>query len=155
MHNSSTNPFRTFSLALNLLGTCCSGQPRNCHYLISSNKVIPLVDLTNLVLSQDLSKQQCAAAAAAATAMQDQEVQHPPSDNSAAQSQCGPLLHLLASMISTLASVPSTEHTDILAQQVTDTIRCGWREGGREEGLIRCDRREGGALSSVMRNHNL
>lgn len=107
---------RTFSLALTVLHNSCSGHQDNCRYLIMSNKSIPLTDLSLLVLSRALSSHQQQLLSKATSKEQDVT-------KCSSTSLCGPLLRLLASMISTLASVSVYEEDTVLVQQVTDTIR--------------------------------
>lgn len=106
MHDSDT--LRTFSLALNALLNSCMRQRENCRYLVASNKAVPLADLCLLVLGRALPhcKQQ------PSTTGKDIVT------DSAAL--CGPLLQLLASIVSTLAL---QEEETAVVQQVTDAIR--------------------------------
>jgi hypothetical protein len=102
---------RTFSLALTVLLNCCSPQVENCRYLIASNKAVPLSDLSLLVLSRALGSRHRELAQAG-------EIK----EETGSTSLCGPLLKLLASMISVLAG-ESTKGDTILLQQTTDSIR--------------------------------
>ena len=87
---------RTFTLALTVLLNCCAGHHDNCHYLVASNKVVPLVDLTLLVLSRALTcrRQELTGGGGGGGGA---------SKDLGASTQCGPLLKLLASTVSTLA----------------------------------------------------
>ena len=110
---------RTFSLALNVLVGSCAGQPENSRYLVTSNKAVPLVDLAVLVLSMALSDRQLSQASPRQPRTGKEE------SKCTGTSLCGPLLRLLASMVSTLASVSlGEEGEDLVLQQVMDAIRC-------------------------------
>ena len=107
------DPHRTFTLAVNVLLNTCMEQFENSRYLVTSNKAVPLVDLCVLVLSRALSSRQ-------------QQLGAGKDEGASVCSSttlCGPLLRLLASMVSSLASVPLGQQQTQLVQQITDAIR--------------------------------
>ena len=91
-----------------MLLNCCAGQCETCRYLITSNKAVPLADLSVLVLGKALVSRQL-------------ELSCGMREESDSASLCGPLLRLLASMVSVLAL--EGEQDTALVQQITDTIR--------------------------------
>ena len=112
-------PHRTFSLSLMVLLNCCAPQVENCRYLIASNKAVPLSDLSLLVVSRALGSRHQEPAQAGGGASQGVE------DSRNSATLCGPLLRLLASMISMLAGGGQGEGEEdaILVQQTTDAVR--------------------------------
>lgn len=99
-----------------MLLNCCAPQVENCRYLIASNKAVPLSDLSLLMLSRALVSRH-------------RELAHSGSGGGEAGGQgesdsstplCGPLLRLLASMISVLAGGGEDA---VLVLQTTDAIR--------------------------------
>lgn len=103
---------RTFTLALNGLLNSCVDQFANSRYLITSSKAVPLVDLCLLLLGRALSSRQ-----------QQLNVTKEELTCCSCTTLAGPLLRLLASMISTLALVPLGAEECQLMQQITDAIR--------------------------------
>ncbi len=96
-----------------MLLNCCKGSEDNCRYLITSNKVFPLADLALLVLSRALSSRQQELALVAGS--KDMQAR------SCSTALCGPLLHLLASVVSVLAL--GGEEDALMLLQITDSIR--------------------------------
>lgn len=97
------NYFRTFSLSLSVLLSGCVGQPDICHYLVTSNKVVPLVDLALAVLNNSLVQSPQGPPQASRGSVRSVVVKE-----SSGTVLCGPILHLLASVVSTLAFSDST-----------------------------------------------
>lgn len=96
MYTLCVSPTRTFTLILGALQAACAGHTDNCHYFILSNKFAPIVDLTLKYLA----------------APEPGEPEH--------SALCGPLLSLLASVLSTLSS---SFPCPALEQPMTDCIR--------------------------------
>lgn len=107
---------RTFSLALNVLLHTCADQFENSRYLVCTGKVVPLTDLSVLVLGRALSSRQQQLGGGGGS--RDEAMPPCPSTT-----LCGPLLRLLASTVSTLAQAPTGQDQAQLSLQVTDTIR--------------------------------
>lgn len=110
-------------MSLSVLLTVCAGELEICHYLVTTNKTVPLVDLAlTLINSSNVHPQSTQGVLRGAT----RDVV------CSGTSLCGPLLHLLASMVSTLASPQSLEGEHeggkdaVMRQLVTDVIRCGY-----------------------------
>ena len=102
------NIFRTFLLSVGVLQSACGGHATNCRYLLLSNKAAMLIDLSLQLLTEAL----------------------PPKDpqqvggaiGSNPTPLCGPLLTVLAHMISTLTSGPLREDPT-LTTPLLDVIR--------------------------------
>ena len=101
---------RTFTLALNVLLSSCVDQFQNARYLLTSGKAVPLVDLCMLMLGRALSSRQ-----------QQLVVSREELVICSGTALSGPLLQLVASMVSTLA--PLGDQESQLVQQITDAIR--------------------------------
>lgn len=113
---------RTLNLSLGVLQSACSGHIENSRYLVLSNKMAPLVDLSlqlfaDIVVPKDVATQHKDATATTAAATVGG------ASKSQATPTCGPLLNFLAAVISTLASGPLQEHDEPLLQAVTDVLR--------------------------------
>lgn len=102
-----------------MLLNCCAPQAENCRYLIASNKAVPLSDLSLLMLSRSLVSRHRELALAGSGGGGAVELQ---GESGSSTSLCGPLLRLLASMISMLAGGGPGEDA-ILVLQTTDAIR--------------------------------
>ena len=115
---------RTFSLSLSILLTACAGQPDVCRYLVTSNKAVPLIDLALTLLNSSLIHPQSSQDHPQLPAVTNKVVS---SMGCSGTSLCGPILRLLASMVSTLATSLTLDEDEeekaVIRQLVIDTIR--------------------------------
>ena len=132
-------------MAINVLHSACAGNVEICRYLFLSNKAAPLIDLATQLLASCLStlttptpplqRSLTAAAAAAASGGVGAAVVVATEGGSGADSSsgncsfggplllvCGPLLSLLAEVVSAVAA--SAGRDAVLQLSLTDTVRC-------------------------------
>lgn len=104
---------RTFLLSVGVLESACSGHVYNCRHLLLSSKATALVDLSLQLLVEALPPKE---------PPQGGGTQVGGAFGSKVTPLCGPLLSVLASMISTLAFGPLREDPTLLPA-LTDVIR--------------------------------
>ncbi len=96
-------PHRALQYAVSILQSSCPGHRGNCTYLVLSNKMASLIDLSLQLLSEVFPTHEVGGA----------------SPGSKVTSLCGGLLGILAGVVSTLATNPREE----LNQPLVDLIR--------------------------------
>ena len=131
-------------MAINVLHSASAGNVEICRYLFLSNKAAPLIDLATQLLASCLStltaptpplQRSLTAAAGAASGGVGAAVVVATEGGSGADSSsgncsfggplllvCGPLLSLLAEVVSALAA--SAGRDAVLQLSLTDTVRC-------------------------------
>ena len=100
-------------MCVGVLELSCSGHVANCRHLLLSSKVTALIDLSHALLTEALPPKEPPQGGGATVGG---------AYGSNATPLCGPLLSVLASMISTLAFGPLREDSSLLPA-LLDVIR--------------------------------
>ena len=113
---------RTLLLSIGVLQSACSGHIANSCHLLLSSKATALIDLSLQLLTDALPPKEPSSQQQVGVATTTGAVVVGGAYGSKATPICGPLLRLLASMISTLASGPLREDSTLLSP-LMDVIR--------------------------------